>query len=90
MGQRSMILTSTVTELTNARRSAAPAFRSPGKEEVEDKMESEHGHDGMAQLAVLPEGLRTLAGELRSLKVQSTRLDIPGLHPGSTLLTIGV
>ena len=60
------------------------------EEEGEDEMESENGDDGEAQLVELPEGLRTLAGELRSLKVQSTRLDIPGLHPGSALLTIGV
>ena len=45
-----------------------------GEEEGEDEMESENGDDGRAQLAELPEGLRTLAGELRALKVQSTRL----------------
>ena len=44
------------------------------EEEGEDEMESENGDDGRAQLAELPEGLRTLAGELRALKVQSTRL----------------
>mgnify|MGYP003317544414 CR=1 FL=1 len=44
------------------------------QEEGEDEMESENGDDGRAQLAELPEGLRTLAGELRALKVQSTRL----------------
>jgi len=45
-----------------------------GEEEGEDEMESENGDDGRAQLAELPEGLRARAGELRALKVKSTRL----------------
>ena len=45
-----------------------------GEEEGEDEMENENGDDDRAQPAELPEGLRTLAGELRALKVQSTRL----------------
>ena len=48
------------------------------EEEGEDEMESENGDDGRAQLAELPEGLRALAGELRALTVQSTRLAVEG------------